>query len=418
MDETKMKIAVVGSGISGLSAAYLLHHSHDVTVFEKNDYIGGHSRTIDIAAGSQPLAVDTGFIVYNERNYPLLTGLFRHLGVATEKSDMSFGASIAGGRMEYGSKNIFAQKMNLLKPQFWRMIADILRFNRQAEKFINADNMTLHECLDALRMGPWFRDYYLLAMGAAIWSCPTDKIMNFPASTFIRFFKNHGLLTVNAHPQWRTVTGGSRAYVQRLTEPFRHKIKTGTAIVSATRTADGVTLTTKTGEVHTFDHVIFASHANETLHIIKDPSEDEKSILGAFTYQPNTVVVHRDDSFMPRRKSAWASWVYLSDGTAGTEPAVSLTYWMNNLQNIAHDTPVFITLNPPQMPAADKTYNTHVFSHPVFDHNAIRAQSKIGDIQGKNRTHFCGAWQRYGFHEDGLMSAVSVARQLGADIPW
>lgn len=413
-----MNIAIIGAGISGLSAAYLLHRQHNVTVFEKNDYVGGHSRTIDLKTPHNVLPVDTGFIVYNELNYPLMTGLFRHLGVETQKSDMSFGASIGNGAVEYGSKDIFAQKRNLLRPAFWRMIADILRFNRQAEKYIDADDMTLGECLEKMKLGQWFREYYLLAMGAAIWSCPLETIMQFPAATFIRFFKNHGLLTVNDQPQWRTVTGGSRQYVAKLTAGFADKIKHATPVKHVSRIANGVAVTDRKRLTLFFDQVIFASHADETLQLLADATEEEKSILGAFAYQENRVVVHRDTSFMPRNRQAWASWVYLSEGAGIKSPDVSLTYWMNNLQNLPANDPVLVTLNPGRRPAQGTIYDEHTFSHPVFTREAVRAQSKLSSIQGKNHAHFCGAWTRYGFHEDGLMSGVAAAQALGAVIPW
>lgn len=420
MTQQKTRIAVIGAGISGLGAAYLLHPRYDVTVFEKNAYAGGHSRTIDITPDRQqpPVPVDTGFIVYNERNYPHLTGLFRHLGVPTQDSDMSFGASIGDGGLEYGSKGLFAQRRNLLRPRFWGMVFDILRFNRRAEKYLDADDMTLGQCLDEMRFGRWFRDYYLLAMGAAIWSCPVDTMLQFPAATFIRFFKNHGLLTVNDHPQWRTVTGGSRAYVAKLSESFAGQIRRDCGVRSVLRDDSGVTVTDMTGGQHRFDRVVFACHADEALALIENPTQAERDILAAFAYQDNRIVVHGDESFMPKSRGAWASWVYLSEGGTDTPGAVSLTYWMNNLQNLPTPSPVLVTLNPGRRPAADTIYDEHVFAHPVFTQQAVKAQGRLGEIQGQNRSHFCGAWQRYGFHEDGLMSAVNVAKDLGADIPW
>jgi predicted NAD/FAD-binding protein len=417
MDKKRMNIAIVGTGISGLSAAYLLHDGHEVTLFEKNSYIGGHSRTIEIKTPRQIVPVDTGFIVYNEQNYPLLTGLFRHLGVETQKSEMSFGASVGNGTVEYGSKGVFAQRRNFLRPAFWGMIADILRFNRNAEKFIAVEEMTLGECLKKMKMGAWFREYYLLAMGAAIWSCPIETIMQFPAATFIRFFKNHGLLTINEQPQWRTVAGGSRAYVKKISESFGKRVYCNAGVSSVTRSANNVMITDTAGQSYMFDHVIFASHADETLALLKDASEQEKSILGAFAYQKNQVVVHRDASFMPKNKKAWASWVYLSEGLGDKSP-VSLTYWMNNLQNLPADDLVLVTLNPGRRPAEEMIYDEHVFAHPVFTREAVRAQSRLNEIQGRNRAHFCGAWTRYGFHEDGLMSGVAAAQALGAQIPW
>ncbi len=405
-----MKIAIIGAGISGLGAAYLLHKQHSITLFEKSNYIGGHTRTLKVAG----TPVDTGFIVYNEPNYPLLTKLFAHLGVETQKSEMSFGASIADGFLEYSSKAPFAQRKNMLRPQYLRIVADIVRFNTQAQQYIDVPDMTLGQCLDALNMGEWFRRYYLLAMGAAIWSCSADTMLSFPAGTFLRFFKNHGLLTIRDQPQWYTVTGGSNAYVKKLTAGFHHRIMLNCAARSVLRHADGVTVTDVAGNTHGFDHVIFASHADETLALLENPTADEHAILGAFSYQDNEAVLHSDASLMPRNKACWASWVYLSEQKVSTTPSVSLTYWMNNLQSLPAHTPLFVTLNPGRAPDPALVHNRHTFAHPVFTRAAIAAQQQLGSIQGKNRSHFCGAWTRYGFHEDGLMSGVAVAKDLGA----
>lgn len=405
-----MKIAVIGAGISGLGAAYLLHRQHDITVFEKNDYIGGHTRTLEVAG----TPVDTGFIVYNEPNYPLLTRLFAHLGVTTQKSEMSFGASIADGFLEYSSKAPFAQRKNLLRPQYLRMVADVVRFNAQAHRFIDVPDMTLEECLDALNMGEWFRRYYLLAMGAAIWSCSAQTMLSFPAGTFLRFFKNHGLLTIHDQPQWYTVTGGSSTYIEKLTAGFKPQVRTKTAARSVLRHAGGVTVTDTGGNTYHFDHVIFAAHADETLALLENPTPQERAVLGAFTYQDNEAVLHSDASLMPRNQACWASWVYQSEQKVSATPSVSLTYWMNNLQNLPAETPLFVTLNPGRAPDPTLVHNRHTFSHPVFTRAAVAAQLQLGGIQGQNRSHFCGAWTRYGFHEDGLMSGVAVAKDLGA----
>lgn len=415
-----MKIAVIGSGISGLGAAYILSHAHDVTVYEKNPVIGGHSRTIDIPDTSGPVPVDTGFIVYNEINYPLLTGLFRHLDVPVIKSDMSFGVSIADGWLEYSSKSVFPQTPQmLLTPAFWGMLRDILIFNAQAEKWIEApDDKTLGQCLDDMKMGDWFRQYYLQAMGAAIWSCPVETIVQYPAKTFIRFFKNHGLLTVNAHPQWYTVKGGSREYVRRLTAPFKHNIRVNCGAAKIIREAGRVVVHDTKGTQEIFDHVILAGHADQSLALLDNPSAAERDILGAFTFQENRVVVHSDESFMPKRKKCWASWVYLSSDRQDNRGSLALTYWMNNLQKMQTEKPLLVTLNPGRSPRADVTYDTHTFSHPVFTTRTLAAQNRMQDIQGAGNVWYAGAWQRYGFHEDGLMSAVNVCAKLGAGVPW
>jgi len=415
-----MRIAIIGTGISGLGAAYLLNRHHDITVYEKSYRVGGHSRTVDIIHDEKSIAVDTGFIVFNEKNYPNLTGLFRHLGVSVAKSDMSFGASIANGDLEYGSKGMFAQKRNLLRPAFWRMVCDVLRFNRKAESYINNERkMSLQECLDEMKMGDWFRRYYLQAMGAAIWSCSVNTILKFPAETFLRFFKNHGLLTVNDQPQWYTVVGGSRQYVEKITSSFRQKIKTGCGVSAVLRQSDGSLLVRDVlgGEV-AYDHVVFASHADQALEMLKTPSDREAEILSAFTFQSNMAILHEDETFMPKSKSAWASWVYLSESSNDVAESVSLTYWMNNLQPLRTRKNIFVTLNPGRRPAVDKTYDVHAFSHPVFTREAIEAQKRLPEIQGVSGISYCGAWQRYGFHEDGLLSAITVAKNLGASIPW
>jgi len=414
-----MKIAIIGSGISGLSAAYLLHERHDITVYEKNSYIGGHSRTILVQEGSKAIPVDTGFIVFNNRCYPLLKKLFERLEVPVIPSDMSFGASISEGFLEYGSKSIFGQKKNLLRPKFWKMLFDIVRFNLTARRYINSPaSLTLNDCLNQMRMGDWFRRYYLQAMGAAIWSCSAETILKFPASSFIRFFENHGLLTLNNHPQWYTVKGGSREYVTRLTAKFSDNIRLKSAVSKITREKGKVQIYDVLGQMEEFDSVVLACHADQALSLLESPSQDERDILGAFGYQENRIIVHTDTRFMPRRKDCWASWVYLSDETNDKKPVVSLSYWMNNLQSIETHDPLLVTLNPGARPLADKILDEHVFSHPVFTREAVEAQSRIDLLQGKQNTWFCGAYHRYGFHEDGLLSSVRMAEKMGITLTW
>lgn len=411
-----MKIAIVGSGISGLGAAYLLHRQHDVTVYEKNPVIGGHSRTLKV--GGTP--VDTGFIVFNYRNYPLLTGLFKHLDVPVQKSDMSFAASIGDGWLEYSTSSalaLFGQKRNILRPAYWKMLTDIMRFFKEAPRYLNSE-MTLGECVRELKLGDWFTHYFLLAMGGAIWSCPLETMLQFPAATFIRFFQNHGLLTIADQPQWYTVQGGSEQYIFRLTEGFRQQIRVGCGVSKVTRQQGGVMVEDTQGQSASYDQVIFACHADQALKLMTDPSPKESSLLGAFRYQSNRAILHGDPSFMPNRRSCWASWVYRLEERVDHLPAISLTYWMNQLQNLKSDKPLFVTLNPGRMPAADLIYDDYIFEHPVFDHIAIRAQAEIESLQGIRNSWFCGAYQRYGFHEDGFASAVHVAKKLGAEIAW
>jgi predicted NAD/FAD-binding protein len=415
----QMKIAIIGTGISGLGAAYLLAPEHDITLYEKNACVGGHSRTIDVAMGDKTAPVDTGFIVFNNWNYPNLLGLFKQLNVPFQKSEMSFGVSVDKGWLEYGSGGMFAQKLNFLRPAYYKMLADIVRFNKQAPAYIEKNtDISLQYCLDEMKMGTWFRRYYLLAMGAAIWSCPIETIMQFPAQTFLRFFKNHGLLSINNRPQWYTVTGGSREYTSRLSAALTDKIKLECGAHSVRRQDNGITITDTQGSIETFDQVIFACHADEALNMIEAPSEQTSQILGAFDYQDNHVVTHSDTSFMPQHKKCWSSWVYLSETREDKKQSVSLSYWMNNLQSLDPDYPVLVTLNPGRRPREESIMDEHVFSHPIFDLKAIKAQEKIKDIQGKDGLWFCGAYQRYGFHEDGLLSAVNVAKSMGARIPW
>lgn len=418
----KQRIAIIGTGISGMGAASILHPHHDITVYEKNDCIGGHSRTVDVSTPDGIIAVDTGFIVFNGRNYPLLTKLFEHYHVPIAKSDMSFGASIEGGWLEYGTQNIsniFAQKRNVLKPQFWGMVRDILRFNRQAKAYLEKDpSISLGNCLDALGMGDWYRQYFILPMGACIWSTPLVQMLDFPASSFLRFFENHGLLSVNDQPQWYTVHGGSKEYIARLTAPFKDHVRLFCGATKVERMADGVLLHDTQGGAALFDQVVFACHADQALAMLQNPTADESRILSKFRYQTNRMALHSDVSFMPKNKSAWASWVYLSDTKTDDNPNVSLSYWMNNLQPLATKTPMIVTLNPSREPAKEMLHDAATFEHPVFDEAAIRAQAEIPTIQGSDRLWFCGAYQRYGFHEDGLGSAVAMCKQIGIEPVW
>ena len=413
-----MKVAIIGTGISGLAAAYFLAPDHDLTVFEKNTYAGGHSRTIDVPTGAGSVAVDTGFIVFNDRNYPNLVKLFDRLGVVSQKSVMSFGVNIANGWLEYASCSLFAQKKNLIRPAYYHMLYDIVRFNRQALTLLEEDNdLTLHACLDRLNMGSWFRRYYVLAMGAAIWSCPVETIMQFPARTFLQFFKNHGLLTINDHPQWYTVLGGSRTYVTHLIDRFRDRVKLNCGVQSVLTSEGRLCVQSTHGETEIFDHVIFACHADEAMSLLDDPSPYHDTI-GAFSYQDNQIIVHGDTSFMPQRRACWASWVYMSEGYEDHSPHVSLSYWMNNLQSLDPQIPIFVTLNPGRRPAGHLVYDEYTFTHPIFDFRAIVAQEKIAALQGRRGIWFCGAYQRYGFHEDGLLSAIEVVKKMGGTIPW
>ena len=414
-----MKIAIIGSGISGLSSAYALHKAgHDITLYEKNDYLGGHSRTIDVQEGDRTIPVDTGFIVFNYRNYPHLTALFEHLSVNVEKSDMSFGVDINNGWLQYSSHNIFRRFSNLVRPQYWKMLLDIMKFNKHASQYLNkGTDVTIRQCLDELNMGRWFQEYYLQAMGAAIWSCPISQIEQFPAKTFIRFFKNHGLLTINDQPQWYTVSGGSREYIKKIAHNFEDKIKLSSPVLSVKSDGNKNIVTTQNGDEE-FDHVIFACHANQVMKILRETTKEQKEILESFSYQDNKIVVHRDLKFMPSDRSCWASWVYLSKSQKDRNDTVSLSYWMNNLQNFKTEIPVLITLNSEEMPREELTDDVHHFNHPIFNSDAIDAQDKIDEMQGQNNCWFVGAYQRYGFHEDGILSTANVLDKMEVKIPW
>lgn len=419
-----MRIAIIGTGISGMASAYLAHHNgHEITVYESAKAVGGHTRTLNVDYEGTPIAVDTGFIVYNTPNYPHLVGFFKHLGVTTQKSDMSFAVSVDQGRFEWGARSlgaVFGQRSNIFRPAFYRMIRDVIRFNREALSCVSAaPHMTLRELIATLKLGEDFCRYYLLPMGGAIWSAPTETILDFPAHTFVNFFKNHGLLSFSGQHQWYTVTGGSQQYVDKVTAAYRDRIRTECAVTQVTRNADQVFITDIRGETLSYDQVIFACHADQTLRMLSDATEQERAVLGVFHYQKNIAYLHRDTSVMPKRKRCWASWVYrlLSHGDEKGQ-GIEVSYWMNLLQSIDHASPLFVTLNPAQPINEALVFNRHVFEHPIFTNETAHAQKQLPKLQGLNRSWFCGAYTRYGFHEDGIMSAVAVAQGLNMEIPW
>ena len=414
-------IAIIGSGISGLSAAYFLADKYRIKLYEKNDYLGGHSNTFMADYDGKKIPVDTGFIVFNHQTYPNLKRFFELLRVDCAKSNMYFAAKIDNGRFEYAGTNlatVFAQLKNLLNPQFWRMLLDIARFNKKAEdvlkKAFNA-NYTLSNLLDELGVKKYFREFYLLPMSGAIWSCPLETMLSYPAQSFVRFFKNHGLLTVADQPQWYTVKGGSIEYVKKISAKISDSVSLNDAALEVERCVDGVLVKSKKGE-EKFDSVLFACHGDQVLKILKNPTAQERDIFSKFTYQENVAVLHRDQSLMPINKRAWASWVYAKNGQESN--GISVTYWMNNLQNIDHKFPLFVTLNPNQKIDSNKVFARFVYEHPVFDSAAIKAQKAIAEIQGTDRLYFCGAYQEYGFHEDGILSALGAINKMGVKAPW
>ena len=412
-------IAIIGTGVSGLSAAWLLSQRHNVTVYERARRIGGHSNTVEVAGEHGAIPVDTGFIVYNARTYPNLTALFAHLGVPTQPSDMTFSVSLRGGALEYSGGSfagLWAQKRNLLRPRFWGMLNDLLRFYKSAQRDLPAldDATTLGDYLQAGGYGSAFRDDHLLPMAAAVWSAPARAVLDYPVASFVRFQKNHGLLSLSDRPQWRTVSGGSRTYVERLARPFADRIKRDSAVAAITRRNSAVTLSLADGTTHKHDAVVVAAHADDALRMLRDPSDKERRLLGAFAYTRNRAVLHTDPTFMPRRRSAWASWNHL--GGADDMPP-TLTYWMNALQNLPKETNLFVTLNPEREP--DGALHEDVYDHPVIDAHAVAAQRELWTLQGRRGTWFCGAYFGAGFHEDGLQAGLAVAEALGGvRRPW
>jgi len=423
-----LDIAVIGSGISGLSAAWLLSRRHRVTVYEKDARLGGHSHTVE-APGSDGsvIPVDMGFIVYNEANYPNLTALFDWLGAPTKASDMSFGVSLDGGSLEYSSNSalsLFAQKRNLLSPRFWSMLSDLVRFYREAPAHCAALDHRLTSLGDYLCEQGYsraFQDDHLLPQAAAIWSTSANGIREFPAAAFIRFCQNHGLLKLKGRPAWRTVDGGSRAYVERLTADYADRVRTACAARAVRRTGRGVEVLDATGETRRYDHVVMAAHAPQSLALLEDASPQERALLGAFRYTPNHAVLHTDDRLMPRRRSCWSSWNYVGrrPEAGGDSGDLCVTYWMNRLQVLPDHAPLFVTLNPAEEPDPARVIHSETYEHPLFDAAAIRAQRSFWSIQGERNTWYAGAWLGSGFHEDGLQAGLAVAEALGGlRRPW
>lgn len=414
----RQKIAVIGAGITGMGAAEALCDTQDVTLFEAEPRLGGHARTV-IAGKHGDRPVDTGFIVFNYANYPRLTALFERLDVPVKKSVMSFGASVRGGRIEYGldgAQAFFAQRRNALNPRFLSMLRDIFRFNAKALEVAKDQDLTIGELIETMRLGRYFRDYYLLPFSGAIWSTPTSQILDFPANAMLRFFENHGLLGYDGQHQWYTVEGGSISYVERLARSMEVqgvKFRLGCPVDAVRRTDTGVEIKAYGAEWEHFDEVIFATHSDDTLRLLSDASPKERADLGAIAYQPNDIVLHADTSVMPRRRAVWSSWNY-AEAPVKRDGQIDVTYWMNSLQSIPEDDPHFVTLNSQRPIREDLIYDQVTLRHPVFDLAALSAQARVHETNGANRTWFCGAWLRHGFHEDGLTTALDVAEAISA----
>jgi predicted NAD/FAD-binding protein len=416
------RVAVVGSGIAGLSVAHALASNAQVTLFEAERWFGGHAHTVDVLLNGTSHGIDTGFLVFNERTYPELIRLFATLGVATAKSDMSFSVQAPAAGWEWcGSdlNSVFAQRRNLASPRFWSMLADIVRFNRLATALAemgDAVDEPIGEFLDRHRFGASFRDGYFLPMIGCIWSCPTDQMLRFPVGTMIRFCHNHGLLQLTQRPQWRTVVGGSKCYVSRMLATIAdRRIATPVRAVRRLPPGDGsagVQVVTDHGSER-FDEVVLASHADQSLALLPDASDDERGILGAIRYQPNRVLLHTDASVLPRVRRAWAAWNYeRAADRSREEAAVCLHYLINRLQPLPWTQPVLVSMNPVRPVQGRHVLGEWTYAHPVFDHVATQAQGDLHRIQGRSHLWFCGAWTRYGFHEDGLVSGLAVAEAL------
>ncbi len=410
------KIAVIGAGISGMGAAHALAKDHRVALFEAEGRLGGHART-RMAGKNRDQPVDTGFIVFNYANYPNLTKLFDHLDVPVIKSDMSFGASFSGGKMEYGLAGmnaLFAQRSNIANPKFLRMVRDILKFNAKGLEASADHSLTIRDLLEKLNLSNYFRDHYLLPFSGAIWSTPKEKILDFPAYAMIRFFDNHALLSATGQHQWYTVDGGSREYVTRLAADMMQRsvdMRLGTPIDAVRRTPLGADIKTHGANWQHFDEVVFATHSDDALAMLTDATAVEKSVLGAICYQPNKVVLHSDTSIMPKRRKVWSSWTYTED-VQQTDTEINLTYWMNSLQPWLKGQDMMVTLNSKRPIKEELIWDEVTLRHPVYDLEAIAAQEAAVAINGSNRTWFCGAWMKNGFHEDGLSSALDVVRGI------
>ncbi len=421
---TRQRVAIVGTGISGLASAWFLHHEHDVTVFEKDDRVGGHSHTVMVPEQGSIVPIDTGFMVYNEVTYPLLTRLFQELDVATKPTSMSFSVRHAVDGLEFngGSLNLlFGQRRNLLNLRYWKMLLQINRFNRETVEELREPafgDMPLKDYVKERGYGDDFLRWYLSPMAAAVWSSPPERIERFPARTLMRFWHNHGFLGLDTQHPWRTVCGGSTSYVEKLVKPFEHRIRRGVGVKAVSRSADGSSrVTLHDDSHHDFDRVVIAAHGDQAAGMLADATPLEQELLGRFSYQTNEAVLHTDTRFMPRTRRCWASWNYRID--AGNR--CSTHYWMNELQGVSDREQYFVSINPSEPPAAESVKRSLVYEHPLFDLESMAAQERLPQLHHaghESGRFFCGAWQRYGFHEDGLWSAVNVCEEMLGRSPW
>lgn len=419
----KLNIAVVGSGISGLSSAWLLSKRHKVTLYEAGNYLGGHSNTVDVNTPEGPVPVDTGFIVFNEPNYPNLTAMFKHLDVATDQTEMSFALTFNRGEYEYagsGANGYFGQRANIFKPRHWRLLKEMSRFFRTA--LVRVEDYPPQTTLGAFLQKEKYTDAFIMdhivPMGAAIWSTSMDEMLGYPAQGFIRFYANHGMLQFSERPEWCTVTGGSKEYVKKLASDGDFEIHLNTPVKRIVRHTDYACVVDHMGVVRPFDHVVVATHADQALKILDDPDSIELETLSLFNYQLNHAVLHSDPRWMPKRRALWSSWNYLKQSD-GPDTDLCLTYWMNRLQNLNSETNLFVTLNPTSEINPKAVKRTEDYSHPIFTSSAVEAQKNLWMLQGRRRTWFCGSYFGSGFHEDGAQSGLAVAEELGGlRRPW
>ena len=414
-----MKIGVIGSGVSGLVSALTLQEKFEVSLFEKNSKLGGHSNTVTIEQENKKYSVETGFIVLNDKNYPIFTSLLKHLNIGVNNSSMSFSVSVDKGQFEYSSSYIglLGQTKNIIDPKYWGMLRDINYFYTNALKDVKdcPDNETLGQFLKRFNYSNKFIDYHLVPMTASIWSCPTKSILNFPIKSLLVFFENHKLLNIYNRPKWSTVNKGSREYVKKIQSLLKGKIYTNAKVNKISKSKEGIRVHYQ-GGIKTFDKVILACHADQSSEILIENFSEEANLLKDFKYQKNTSILHSDINFMPKRKSVWSSWNYITE--TGNSGNLSITYWMNELQGINSSKPILLSLNPKILPNPDLIYGQYSYSHPILDNNAINIQKKLSSIQGKNNLWFCGAWTGFGFHEDGVKSAVEIANSHNIHLPW